>query len=915
MKTLITKLFLFTLVLILSPLVANGNIPVATEQQLRDAIANAPTTAPENETPTTIVITTNIDNIEGAGAAFTVPAGANIALTTNQPQGVLIRRTDGSGRILEITGRFVLNDGITITRASGATTIGGGVQVNNGGTFVMDGGEISGNRVTANGGGVAVLAGGNFQMNDGAIVGNFAGGAAGGVLVQGAFTMTGGTISGNVLGAVLGGGAAGGGGGVQVTGAAGVFTMRGGTITGNNHGISPVGGSAVRVHNAAARFIIDDTVTIVGELSSLDPANMTILADGELTIPANDTLTIQATTLTNNGTIANNGRIVNRNGIEGTGIIQARLTIVSGGEGSTVSGLRTENAPITLEEGVTVGFNFVGWTVNLPDEVTLSPENTFDMPYNAITVTAGWQIMTYTVTFNSQGGSLVPSQTINHGFLASMPNPQPTRLGYTFAGWHADEATTIPWTFTVNPVTSDTTLFARWNIHNQMLTINNLATEGNPTQTGNVQVGTLVELEEGTRIGYDFDGWRVTSGNVTISDTNTFIMPANPVVLVADWITTTYVVTFNTQGGSLIDDTIVNHGTHIVEPSSPTLDFHVFVGWYSDEATTTAWDFDTDVVTSDTTLFARWELVTHVVTFNTQGGTLVSDTNVYHGTHVIEPSSPTLAFHTFMGWYSDEATTIAWDFDTDVVTSDTTLFARWEIFTRTVTFNSRGGSLVNDTVVNHGTHVIEPTPPTLDNYLFGGWYIDEATTIAWHFAINVVIFDTTLFARWNVHTEMLTINNLATAGNPTQSGNVQVGTLITLEEGTRMGYDFIGWTVVSGNVTLSEENTFIMPSNPVTLTANWQESDDPPSNIAEIQLMASLSVYPNPVMDRLHITTDELRIGDIVELFDMNGRRIFAQPICESSIVNRQFTVDMSPFPRGTYILRIGSQTARIVKQ
>jgi len=523
--------------------------------------------------------------------------------------------------------------------------------------------------------------------------------------------------------------------------------------------------------------------------------------------------------------------------------------------------------------------------------------------------------MTFIVTFNSQGGSYVPSQTINHGFLASMPNPPPTRLGYTFAGWHADEATTIPWTFTVNPVTSDTTLFARWNIHNQMLTINNLATEGNPTQTGNVQVGTLVELEEGTRIGYDFDGWRVTSGNVTISDTNTFIMPANPVVLVADWITTTYVVTFNSQGGSLIDDTIVNHGTHIVEPSSPTLDFHVFAGWYSDEATTTAWDFDTDVVTSDTTLFARWELVTHVVTFNTQGGTLVSDTNVYHGTHVIEPSSPTLAFHTFMGWYSDEATTIAWDFDTDVVTSDTTLFARWEIFTRTVTFNSRGGSLVNDTVVNHGTHVIEPTPPTLDNYLFGGWYIDEATTIAWHFAINVVIFDTTLFARWNVHTEMLTINNLATAGNPTQSGNVQVGTLITLEEGTRMGYDFIGWTVVSGNVTLSEENTFIMPSNPVTLTANWQESDDPPSNIAEIQLMASLSVYPNPVMDRLHITTDELRIGDIVELFDMNGRRIFAQPICESSIVNRQFTVDMSPFPRGTYILRIGSQTARIVKQ
>jgi len=81
------------------------------------------------------------------------------------------------------------------------------------------------------------------------------------------------------------------------------------------------------------------------------------------------------------------------------------------------------------------------------------------------------------------------------------------------------------------------------------------------------------------------------------------------------------------------------------------------------------------------------------------------------------------------------------------------------------------------------------------------------------------------------------------------------------------------------------------------------------TNIVGEHVSSPLQVFPNPVTDKLHIT-HEWQSGDVVELFDMNGRRVFsAQPN------NYQFTIDMTPFPNGTYILRIGNRVAKIVKR
>lgn len=68
----------------------------------------------------------------------------------------------------------------------------------------------------------------------------------------------------------------------------------------------------------------------------------------------------------------------------------------------------------------------------------------------------------------------------------------------------------------------------------------------------------------------------------------------------------TWLVSFNSMGGSTVQSQSVDDGEKATEPTAPTKDGYTFDGWYSDLALTTAWDFSTDVVTSNMMLYAKW---------------------------------------------------------------------------------------------------------------------------------------------------------------------------------------------------------------------------------------------------------------------------------------------------------------------
>ena len=224
---------------------------VATFQQLKDAIAAAPETAPGNAVTQNIEITADIQ-LDGQ---LTIVAGKNIKLWSKVEYSITAAPNN---RLFLVNGKLTLENYVVLTGGrtpdSGNIGItsgtGGGVYVNSSGVFTMNGGRISGNvATTQGGGGVYVNNSGVFTMNGGKISGNVASTQGGGVSVfAGTFTMTGGEISDNTTGRS--------GGGVCISPAfrAGVFvestfSMMGGSISGNIVGDGFGGGGVYVDHH------------------------------------------------------------------------------------------------------------------------------------------------------------------------------------------------------------------------------------------------------------------------------------------------------------------------------------------------------------------------------------------------------------------------------------------------------------------------------------------------------------------------------------------------------------------------------------------------------------------------------------------------------------------------------------------
>lgn len=141
----------------------------------------------------------------------------------------------------------------------------------------------------------------------------------------------------------------------------------------------------------------------------------------------------------------------------------------------------------------------------------------------------------------------------------------------------------------------------------------------------------------------------------------------------------TFTVTFNTVGGSSVSNATVSSGNTIAAPADPTKSGYNFVGWYSDSSYTNKWQFTTPV-RSNITLYAKWEaqIAKYTVSFDSNGGSAVTSVQVNDGDKLTAPTQPVRKMYVFNGWYKDSGFTQVWDFDTDTVTKNITLYAKWK---------------------------------------------------------------------------------------------------------------------------------------------------------------------------------------------------------------------------------------------
>ncbi len=274
----------------------------------------------------------------------------------------------------------------------------------------------------------------------------------------------------------------------------------------------------------------------------------------------------------------------NANG--GTGTIVSSTGVI---EGSYVA-LKTNAFTYT-------GYTFIGWKVNNTGS-TLVAGSSYSPTANVV-MYAQWSANVYGITFNSNGGSDIASQSVNYGDYVNYPT-SPTKLNYTFGGWYLNSALTDSFSFSTQ-ITGNTTLYAKWILNSYSIAFD--SNGGSSVSTLVIQAGDSASKPiNPVKANSTFMGWYSDSALTTSYVWGSAV--SSDITLYAKW-NANLVVTFNTNGGSSIDSQGVSYGGLVVCPSDPTLSGYVFIGWYSDSGLNTIFSYSTLIV-ENTTIYAKF---------------------------------------------------------------------------------------------------------------------------------------------------------------------------------------------------------------------------------------------------------------------------------------------------------------------
>lgn len=196
---------------------------------------------------------------------------------------------------------------------------------------------------------------------------------------------------------------------------------------------------------------------------------------------------------------------------------------------------------------------------------------------------------------------------------------------------------------------------------------------GSAVSTQTVAIGlTVTEPKETYKDYHTFDGWyNAETGGEKVEFPYTV---TEDVTLYARWIPYTYVITYESKGGSTVQSQTLNYGTVIAEPIIPTKTGYNFNGWYDAETAGEEIVFPY-TVTEDATFYAQWSSKIYTVTFDTNGGPEKTSRNVYYKTMITIPD-PVWDGKQFLGWYTEKngGTKIEFPY---TVTDNVTFYARW----------------------------------------------------------------------------------------------------------------------------------------------------------------------------------------------------------------------------------------------
>ena len=506
------------------------------------------------------------------------------------------------------------------------------------------------------------------------------------------------------------------------------------------------------------------------------------------------------------------------------------------------------------------------------------------VPAEVTKLTAQWTAPTYAVTLNTNGGTINSGNVTSYtyGVGATLPTAgDMTYTGHTFVGWYDNENLTgSPVTAIGGTETGNKEYWAKWEANAYTVTLN---TNGGTINSGNVTsytygVGaTLPTAGDMTYTGHTFVGWydneNLTGSPVTaIGGTET----GNKEYW-AKWEANAYTVTLNTNGGTINSGNVTSYtygvGATLPTAGDMTYTGHTFVGWYDNENLTG------DPVTAiggtemgNKEYWAKWEINQYTITVKPENGKADITITQDYGTPITAPADPTREGYTFAGW--DKA------IPATMPAENLTITAHWSLDTYSITYNLDGGTASgNPDFYTVESSTITLNPPTRTGYTFIGW---SGTDLSGSDNLTVTIpagsiGNRSYIAHWSLNTYSITydLDGGTALGNP--DFYTVESSAITLNEPTKAGYVFTGW---SGTDLVGEDNlTVTIPAGSIgdrRYTAHWEF--DP-------TIIAALNPTPN---------------ADFLDVSRVDWFYYDVRYVCENGLMNGTSRNRFSPYGTAT---------------
>lgn len=318
--------------------------------------------------------------------------------------------------------------------------------------------------------------------------------------------------------------------------------------------------------------------------------------------------------------------------------------------------------------------------------------------------------------------------------------------------------------------------------------------------------------------GYTFEGWEYNDVIIN-SDFLENIQINEDIYIYASWSIIEYNIDYNLNGG----ESVSNPSTYTIEDEnlpllSPSKYGYNFVGWQTNDGNIID-TIDTKQC-KDITLTAKWELITHNVHYNLDGGTNNSNNPTsFSQLEEIPLLAPEKRGYSFDGWYTDNNFTTKIEKISLYTENNINLYAKFNINNYSIQFKSNGGNEISTINLPYNTQVTLPTPNML-GYDFEGWYEDDQTFSVPYTFDHIIDRNVILYAKWGLHT--YSINYFLDGGeNLNNPENFTVlSDDISLTAPIKAGYKFDGWYLDQDfNTPITKLSMPIY--NDVNLYAKW----------------------------------------------------------------------------------------------